>query len=284
MANLDIFVTKNLTNLTVEIQPVSHTTLLSDYGFNDNSTNWDIAYNWGNHTTENYSRNIHGNIVSLDLVSGTNTGNKFVDGTDPLDAVYMDGNVGVGVTDPDTKLSLSTTDYILTDFLRSSGSNAFMSIRDATTSAKGFVGFGANGNDLLLRSGNTDNGRLDASGNLNIQGDITGSNLLATNLVDFISGLIQSPTDSSYKLIIKAPYAGRITETTTESVSGTCTATFKINTTALGGTANSVSSTEESQAHVSANAFIAGDDIVLTVSANATCVDMSFTIKFTKSA
>jgi hypothetical protein len=108
------------------------------------------------------------------------------------------------------------------------------------------------------------------------------TNLGLDDIVDFISGLIPLPVDSSYKLIVKAPYAGTITEVTTISASGTCTATFKINTTALGGTANSVSSTEESQAHASANAFVAGDDIVLTVSANATCVDMSFTIKFTK--
>jgi hypothetical protein len=115
--------------------------------------------------------------------------------------------------------------------------------------------------------------------------DATNAGLLLKAVktqTDFISGLIPLPVDSSYKLILKAPYAGTITEITTQSVSGTCTATFKINTTALGGTANSVSSTEQSQAHASANAFVAGDDIVLTVSANATCVDMSFTIKFTK--
>ncbi|TXE18604.1 hypothetical protein ES692_06055 [Psychroserpens burtonensis] len=99
---------------------------------------------------------------------------------------------------------------------------------------------------------------------------------------DFISTLIASPADATYKLIVKAPYAGTITETTTESVSGTCTATFKINTTALGGTENSVSDTKTSQTHSSANVFSAGDDIVLTVSANSTCVDMSFTIKFNK--
>ena len=116
---------------------------------------------------------------------------------------------------------------------------------------------------------------------LNVQDGAQVNNVSQTQ-TDFISGLIPLPIDSSYKLIVKAPYAGTITETTTISVSGTCTATFKINTTALGGTANSVSSTEESQAHASANAFVAGDDIVLTVSANATCVDMSFTIKFTK--
>lgn len=99
---------------------------------------------------------------------------------------------------------------------------------------------------------------------------------------DFISGMIESPANQDYKIIVKSPYAGTITETTTISLSGTCTATFKINTAALGGTANSVSPVEQSKAHASANAFSAGDDIVITVSANSSCVDMSFTIKFTR--
>jgi hypothetical protein len=77
-------------------------------------------------------------------------------------------------------------------------------------------------------------------------------------------------------------HAGTITETVTKSVSGTCTATFKVNSTALGGTANSVSSAEQSQAHASTNTFVAGDDIVLTVSSNSSCADMSFSIKYTR--
>lgn len=97
-----------------------------------------------------------------------------------------------------------------------------------------------------------------------------------------LAGFIATPSDKSYKLVVKAPHAGTITETTTISASGTCTATFKINSTALGGTANSVSSAEQSQAHASNNAFAAGDDIVLTVSANSTCADLSFSIKYTR--
>lgn len=97
-----------------------------------------------------------------------------------------------------------------------------------------------------------------------------------------ISGFIASPSDKSYTIVLKMAHAGTVTETTTKSVSGTCTATFKVNSTALGGTANSVSSSETSQAHASTNTFSAGDDIVLTVSANSTCVDMSFTIKYTR--
>lgn len=97
-----------------------------------------------------------------------------------------------------------------------------------------------------------------------------------------IAGFIASPSNKDYKIVVKAAHGGTITETTTISASGTCTATFKINTTALGGTANSVSSSEQSQSHASSNVFSAGDDIVITVSSNATCADMSFSIKYTR--
>jgi hypothetical protein len=96
------------------------------------------------------------------------------------------------------------------------------------------------------------------------------------------AGFIETVADKTYKLVVKAPHGGTITETTTVSASGTCTATFKINTTGLGGTVNSVSSSETSQSHASANVFSAGDDIQLTVSSNSTCLDMSFTIKYTR--
>lgn len=97
-----------------------------------------------------------------------------------------------------------------------------------------------------------------------------------------ISGFIASPSNKSYTIALDMKHAGTITEVTTKSASGTCTATWKINSTALGGTANSVSSTETTQSHASANVFAAGDDVVLTVSSNSSCADMSFTIKYTR--
>ena len=96
------------------------------------------------------------------------------------------------------------------------------------------------------------------------------------------SGILLLPDNQSYTLVLNCPFAGTITKTTTKSASGTCTATFKINTTALGGTANSVSSSEQEQSHSSANAFSVGDDIVVTVSSNSSCVDASFTIEYTR--
>lgn len=99
---------------------------------------------------------------------------------------------------------------------------------------------------------------------------------------EMISGYIGAVVDKTYKIVIKAAHGGTITETTTMSESGTSTATFKINTTALGGSANSVSGTEQSQARSSANVFVAGDDIQITTSSSAACVGMSFTIKYTR--
>lgn len=109
-----------------------------------------------------------------------------------------------------------------------------------------------------------------------------GGGASTTQTEEPIGGFIATPDDKDYRIVVKMPHAGTITETTTVAASGTCTATFKINTTALGGTANSVSSTEESQAHASSNTFAAGDDIVLTVSSNSTCADMTFMIKYTR--
>jgi len=43
-----------------------------------------------------------------------------------------------------------------------------------------------------------------------------------------------------------------------------------------------VSSAEQSQAHSGTNTFVAGDDIVLTISSNAACADISFTIVYTR--
>lgn len=97
-----------------------------------------------------------------------------------------------------------------------------------------------------------------------------------------ISGIIGLPSNKTYRLAEKMPHAGTITGVTTKSLSGTCTATFKVGTTALGGTANAVSSSQQNQAHASSNTFVAGDVIAVTISSNASCVDMSFTIEYTR--
>lgn len=103
-----------------------------------------------------------------------------------------------------------------------------------------------------------------------------------TQTAEMMSGFIGTVADKDYRIVVKAAHGGTITETTTRSESGTATFTFKVNTTALGGTANSVSSSEQSQAHASTNTFAAADDIVITASSNSSCLGASFTIKYTR--
>lgn len=109
-----------------------------------------------------------------------------------------------------------------------------------------------------------------------------GSAWVTQQVKEFIAGRIDTAANKDYTLIVDCPYALTITETTTQSASGTCTATFKINTTALGGTANSVSTTKQSQTQASANSASAGDKIVMTVSSNSSCIDLSYRIAYTR--
>lgn len=146
---------------------------------------------------------------------------------------------------------------------------------DGSWAAPASSGYSPGGTDVALADGGT--GASTASG--------ARTNLAAaaqTQTTEQISGFIAAPSNKDYRIVLDMKHAGTITEVTTRSASGTCTATFKINTTALGGTANSVSSTESTQSHSSANTIAAGDDIVLTISSNSSCADMAFTIKYTR--
>lgn len=97
---------------------------------------------------------------------------------------------------------------------------------------------------------------------------------------DSFAGYIKFPEDGTIDLFINVGFPFTVNKTTTDCVSGTCTATFKNGSTALGGTANSVSSTEQEQAHTTNNDFAVGDNLVVTISANSSCRGMSFTIEY----
>jgi hypothetical protein len=102
------------------------------------------------------------------------------------------------------------------------------------------------------------------------------------SVVELWSWLIEFPDDKDYDFIINLPFPGSVNSTTTISAAGTCIFTGKINTTALGGTANSVSTSEQEQAHTTANAFVAGDNFRGTVSGNSGCENMTVTVKVTR--
>lgn len=167
----------------------------------------------------------------------------------------------------------SGTDYAPptsgTAILKGNGSGGFSSASAGTDY------YNPGGTDVAVADGGT--GSSTASG--------ARTNLAAaaqSQTAEFISGYIKTPANQTYLLVVEIPHGGTITQVDTKSESGTCTATFKVNTTALGGTANSVSSSQQGQAQASSNTFAAGDDINVTISSNSSCVGMSFTIKYTR--
>lgn len=85
---------------------------------------------------------------------------------------------------------------------------------------------------------------------------------------------IETVANQDYELSFDMPFAGTVTTLRTKSQAGTCTVTGKVNTTALGGTANSASSVASEQAHASANTWSKGDTLKVTISANSACTDL----------
>jgi len=102
----------------------------------------------------------------------------------------------------------------------------------------------------------------------------------AVTVVDKVTGQIATVANQDYTLLLNAPWPGTITHTTMKSDSGTCTATVKVNGSAISGTANSVSSTRSIQSHT--QTFAAGDDITMTISSNSSCLGLGYTIEFTR--
>jgi hypothetical protein len=80
------------------------------------------------------------------------------------------------------------------------------------------------------------------------------------------STTIAAPASGDYTLIDSVPFAYKILNVRSICTTGTATATSKINSTPLGGTANSVSSAAQVQAHSTANTMAVGDDLVVTLS------------------
>ena len=101
---------------------------------------------------------------------------------------------------------------------------------------------------------------------------------LTANSVENIAGHIETAANKTYYVVSYSGYSGTITDVITECDSGTCTATVKINGVSLGGTANSVSSTEQLQAHVTSNTIAVGDTITFVITSNSSALEVRFTI------
>lgn len=104
-------------------------------------------------------------------------------------------------------------------------------------------------------------------------------------VIMFSGGMVTSPAtigNITVPVILDAKYAFTITAVSMICTSGTATGTWKINTTALGGTANSISSTKNTQTHSSANAVAVADTLNLVLSSTSSLVDLAWTIKATR--
>lgn len=95
----------------------------------------------------------------------------------------------------------------------------------------------------------------------------------------FINGTVSA---KDYRAGLNLPFGFTINSITTRSVAGTATCTTKINTTAIGATANAISSSEQEQTATSANTFASGDDLVFTITSVSACEDASITVKYTR--
>jgi len=113
-----------------------------------------------------------------------------------------------------------------------------------------------------------------------------GTFAIPASTVGVCWSLVGTTVVGDYTVLFKAPFAFTIDETSMICVSGSATATVKINTTnvtggtAIGGGSQSVGTTTTTVSRTSANTVNSGDSIVVTFTAGA--VNPSVTIKGTK--
>lgn len=93
---------------------------------------------------------------------------------------------------------------------------------------------------------------------------------------------IESPDNQDYLFEIDAPYGYTITQVDSKCRSGSCTATTKIGVTALGGGANSVSTSLQSKTHTSNNTIAAAGTSVVTISSNSSCAGLRLVFWITR--
>lgn len=95
-------------------------------------------------------------------------------------------------------------------------------------------------------------------------------------------GYISAPGNGDHQIAIKSPVGFTIESVTTKADSGSIIATWKIDGVALGGSANSVSTSEDTQVHASSNVVAVDQDISLTTSSDSSCTGFAFTMKLTR--
>lgn len=103
-----------------------------------------------------------------------------------------------------------------------------------------------------------------------------------TSQTDFLSIPWLTVDNGTYTVVVNSPIGYTINSVTTKCTSGTATLTVKINNTALGGSANAISSSEVTESHASANTLVAGDDLVFVFSSASACISACITLNITR--
>jgi hypothetical protein len=103
------------------------------------------------------------------------------------------------------------------------------------------------------------------------------------DVLEEIVGEIAFPADGTYTIILESKYAKTILEVTAKTSAGSTTLTPEINSTPLGGGANSVTTSKGTVSHSTANAMIAGDKLIFVLSGTSgDCTNLSFSVKYTR--
>lgn len=103
-----------------------------------------------------------------------------------------------------------------------------------------------------------------------------------TAQVGGIPVFVETPSNKTYILVEKAPYACTLTELAGKTVSGTLTATLAINGTNVTTGALNATSTQAAVSPTALNAVAAGDRVTLVVSSNSSGADFSAVVKFSR--
>lgn len=96
------------------------------------------------------------------------------------------------------------------------------------------------------------------------------------------SWLIETPSNKTYVVLLKARFAFTITEVTAKTASGTCTVQATIEGTNVTGGSVSVTSTEASSTATAANTVAVGNTVAIVVSSNSSAADLQIDIGGTR--
>ncbi|QJP14667.1 hypothetical protein G3545_14055 [Starkeya sp. ORNL1] len=98
--------------------------------------------------------------------------------------------------------------------------------------------------------------------------------------IDPFYGYIPVVANETIPIVISSERPFAIPKVVTDCGSGTCQVEVRINSTPLGGGANSVSTTRQTKDHTSANSGQIGDDVSLVFSSNSNCQRMNWVVIF----